>query len=160
MATDYPATNVIDTIEGVFTANRKSSSNKQEGRVVATSLRWGNVQDEEKVRGLLPTGKDGFDIILIAEPLWADTTSSHADLARSVRSLLSGEKGAHALLSFCHRPNTTHKPEHDLAFFDIAHSIAGLQSELVTVCRGEYRDVDITDDGPFIEVKLYKINKL
>jgi predicted nicotinamide N-methyase len=158
VATDYPAANVIHTIEEVFAANRKSNSST-EGRVVAACLKWGDSQDEEMVRDLLPAGKDGFDAILIAEPLWADTTSSHAHLARSVASLLSSEEGSTAWLSFCHRPNDTHKPEHDLAFFDTARSLEGLRSELVTVCNDEYRDVDSADDGPCIEVKLYTMTK-
>ena len=160
VATDYPATNVISTIEEVFAANRKSPSEWEDGRSVAMGLRWGNKEDEKQVRGLLPAGQDGFDVVLIAEPLWADTTSCHADLARSVASLLSNEKGATAWVSFCHRPNDTHKPEHDLAFFETAQSLVGLQSELVATCREEYRNVGTTEDGPYIDVNLYAMTKL
>ena len=154
IATDYPATNVINTIKEVFEDNLLKDS-------LAMGLRWGSPEDAQDVLRALPDDKrgKGFDIVLIAEPLWEDTTASHVDLVHTIDILLSHRAGAIVLVSFCHRPNATHKPHDDLAFFDIANSVANLHSEQITTSKEEYRDVDIPEDGPFIEVNLYRMQR-
>ena len=149
ISTDFPAPGVIETITKVLHSNGIVGA---EARV----LRWGNKEDEDTVLSLLPTGAAGFDLILVAEPLWQDTVSSHSALAHSISRLLSPAAGAAAYLCFCHRPSTIHKPEDDLAFFTVAAREYKLSSQKVRTVSGEYSDV--LDSAP-LDVHLYKLQR-
>ena len=149
VGTDYPAPGVVETITEVFNANGLGS------RAVGCALRWGNVQDEKALLSILPETSQGFNLVLVAEPLWKDTVALHTDLAHSLSRLLApNEPEAVIYISFCHRPNDTHKATHDLAFFEIASSVFGLDSEKIKCVHGEY--VDVMDSAP-IDVHLYRL---
>lgn len=153
VATDFPAPGVIETIKEVFTSNSIDASKAE-----ARALRWGNVEEEQALLSLLPEGVPGYNLILAAEPLWQDTVSSHSALAHSISRLLSpSDAGAVAYLCFCHRPNATHRPEHDLHFFTKAAQDHGLCSEKVRTISGEYSDV-LEYSAP-IDVHLYRLWK-
>lgn len=151
VATDYPAPGVIETITEVFNRNGIGS------QAVGQALRWGNLQDEQVLLSMLPKTSRGFNLVLVAEPLWKDTVESHTDLASSLSRLLApNEPAAVAYVCFCHRPNDRHKPEDDLDFFTIALERFKLYSEKVRTISGEYRDV-LDDDENTIDVHLYRL---
>ena len=160
VATDYPAPGVIDTIRDVFVANQldvNSSPSSLACTCTPHALEWGNVTHEKEVLSLLPGSKSGYDLCLVAEPLWQDTFPCHSELAHSISAMV-GNEGGYALLSFCHRPNNIHVPERDLSFFQTAREKHGLQSECIMSIKGEYSDVQVTD-GTRIDVHLYKLWK-
>jgi nicotinamide N-methyltransferase len=133
LVTDFPGDEVLDNIERVLECNQIVSA-------TVTGHVWGrNV--ECLVQLTAKYGRDKFDTILIAEPLWKDTYKFHRDLLTSIKACLSKKEGSVALLAFAHRTTEEHTKERDLEFFAVAQAEFQLScSKVFESC--EYCDVD------------------
>ena len=153
IVTDYPAAGVLENLRELLADN-----GIPESLCEAHPHVWG--QDPGPLLSLLPPsaqqGEGGFDVLLLAELLWQDTTALHPALLQSVLACL-GACGV-ALVSFAHRPTPSHSPAHDLILFDLA-AAAGLSTTLLETNATDYCDDSSgSGEGP-VAVHLYAMRR-
>ena len=144
--TDYPASNVIETIQLVIETNKLNSS-------VAIPHIWG-----ENIELLNSYGynNQGYHLILLADLLWKDTYLQHSNLLQTISSCLLNSEidDSIALVAFAHRPTATHTRENDMEFFSLAELKYSMICEHLLTSSDYGCDIDSVET---IEIHLYSM---
>lgn len=107
---DYPDP---DLVSNLWLNIESTPLLKEEQKVVAEGYCWG--ADAAPLLAHLPTGENGFDVLILADLLF--NHSEHAKLVQTVKVTLSKGPDAKALVFF-----TPYRPwlyEKDMAFFEL-----------------------------------------
>ena len=137
--TDYPEISVLENISELITRNKLVNCQ-------VLGYKWGEDVD---ILQRACEGRDGYDLILLAELLWKDTYSEHIRLLQTISKCLSKSSGI-ALMAFSHRPSSTHTEANDMEFFEKAHRL--FQLNCTFICTSDkYRDVD-SDENALVKV--------
>ena len=136
--TDYPGESVIENIRILKDRNFTSEEN---GKIVIQEHIWG--ENTIVLRALDGSdGEAGFDVILLAELFWKQTSHLYKQLLDSCVDCL-GNEGI-ILVSFAHRDAAEYTYETVMQFFELAERCFSLKTTWIqdTVVR----DVDDCDD--------------
>lgn len=111
IVTDYPDRDLIENLD--YNIKHALESSKH-ARITARGYLWGNEVDS--LIELLPDGRKGFDLLILADILF--NHSEHEKLISTISKALNQDTETRALVFFT--PYRPHLLEKDLHFFEIA----------------------------------------